>query len=428
MRRLKTVRRPPIYPKTPGHLPCSSLTHPLPLPSRRPSVSFGGFGLRSTTPNAYTKRHVAIARRIAGQVAGAVANAQVYVESKQVEEAVREVVERMDLAARGSGDGLWDWKLSENQVWWSPRLREMVGIAEHDNDGGLRGLEARLHPADRERVLSSLSDHLNRKAPYDIEYRLNTGLGDYRWFNDRGRAIWDESGKAVRMSGSLTDITDPKEGGSRGYPGSIDLRGPLTVVEDFRQALLEGRATDQDGDGSVIVTRATSASLRMAQLVDDLQTLSWAIDSDLRREPVNLASIARSVSRRLNKAEPERSVTFHISRNIEAEGDPRQLRVVMEHLIGNSWKYTGRHPSATIEVGATERDGAPAYYVRDDGAGFDMAQADKLFTLFQRLHSSDEFEGTGVGLSTVRHIVRRHGGRVWAEGQPEAGATFYFAL
>ena len=388
----------------------------------------GMLNLGSATPDSYTKRDVATARRIAGQIAGALANAQVYVESKQVEEAVREVVQRMDLAVRGSSDGLWDWKVSENEVWWSPRMKELVGFEEHEDDAGPRGLETRLHPADRERVLSSLNDHLERGTPYDVEYRLRTGSGDYRWFSDRGQAIRDESGRAIRMSGSLRDITDPKEGGAPGYPGSADLRLPLTVIESFRQALLEGRTADQDGDGSVIVTRATLASRRTAQLVDDLRTLSRAMESELRRESVDLSSVCRSVARKLRRGERERNVRFSIARGLVVDGDPGQLRVMMEHLLGNSWKYTSKHPSARIEVGTTERAGARVHYVRDDGAGFDTARAEKLFGLFQRLHPTTEFEGTGVGLATVRHIVRRHGGAVWAEGQVDAGATVYFSL
>jgi PAS domain S-box-containing protein len=337
---------------------------------------------------------------------------------------VRVAVERLELAVRGSDDGLWDWKIGDNEVWWSPRLREMLGYDQAEG-GGLRGLEERLHPADRERVLSAIGDHLERRMPYDVEYRLRTGSGAYRWFWDRGQAIWDDESRPVRMSGSLRDITDSKEGGARGYPGSADLREPLEAIERFRQSLLDARANDQGADDAIIATRAAPAGRRVARLLDDLDTLSTAMDKELRREPVDLSAIARSEARKLRQSQPERKVALSVARDLAVDGDPDLLRLAIRHLLDNAWKFTSKRPEARIEVGATEE---AAFYVRDDGAGFDPAQSDRLFGLFQRLHPATEFDGTGVGLATVRHIVRRHGGRVWAEGDVDAGATFYVSL
>ena len=262
-----------------------------------------------------------------------------------------------------------------------------------------------------------------------MEYRLRTGSGDYRWFSERGQAVWDEQGRAVRMSGSLRDITDADEPGARRYPGPHDLRVPLAIVESLKQSLLEGRAAERDGDRSAFVTRLASAGQRMARLIDDLQALSWAMDKELHRQPVDLGAIARPIVRKLRKTHGKRPIVFSIAGGLVVEGDAALLRVMMENLLDNAWKFTGKHPLARVEFGAAEQeDGDEAYYVRDDGAGFDMAHADRLFGLFQRLHPAAEFEGTGVGLTTVRHIVERHGGSVWAEGQVETGATFYFRL
>jgi PAS domain-containing protein len=186
----------------------------------------GMLSLKSMTPNAYSGRHVELAERIGRQIAGAVANAQVYVELKEVEEAVRLVIERMDLAVDGADDGLWDWKIPDNQVWWSPRLREMLNLSDPSPDDTPRGWEARLHPDDHDRVIWALNDHLERGTPYDLEYRLSTESGEYRWYSDRGKAIRDGDGKAVRMSGALRDITDAKEAGTRDYTGQVNLRGP----------------------------------------------------------------------------------------------------------------------------------------------------------------------------------------------------------
>jgi light-regulated signal transduction histidine kinase (bacteriophytochrome) len=148
----------------------------------------------------------------------------------------------------------------------------------------------------------------------------------------------------------------------------------------------------------------------------------------MRFEVVDLSAMARSIAGDLQRADAARAVTFSIEPGVIARGDSRLLRVLFENLIGNAWKYTGRHPTARIEFGRAIDQGETAYYVRDDGAGFDPAYADKLFRPFQRLHTVEEFEGAGVGLATGQRVVRRHGGRIWAEAAPEKGATFFFTL
>ena len=398
----------------------------VPLVSGNEAV--GMLSLRSMAPNAYSDRDVAAAERIGAQIAGAVANARVYLECKQVEEAVREVVERLDLAVRGSGDGLWDWDLGQNRIWRSPRFNEMVGLNEQQESDGSPRWEEMVHPDDRDRVTRALHDHLERRLPYDVQYRMHTSTGEYRWLSDRGQAIWDDAGTAIRMSGSVRDITDDKLGGARGDTDIIDLSQPLATIESFRQTLLEGRGAEQDADVDLIATHLTSANRHMSKLVEDLQTLSWAMDSELRRAPVDLSAIVRSIGRTLRKAHPERKVTLSIAKGLMAEGDTRLLRVLVENLLDNAWKYTRTHQDARIEFGVTERDGHDLYYLRDDGIGFDATLAERIFGLFQRLHSEVEYEGTGVGLAIVRHIIRRHGGSIWADGEPERGATFYFAL
>jgi light-regulated signal transduction histidine kinase (bacteriophytochrome) len=148
----------------------------------------------------------------------------------------------------------------------------------------------------------------------------------------------------------------------------------------------------------------------------------------MRHESVNLSELASAIASELQRAEPERQVTFVIPQDLTTNGDARLLRVVLENLFGNAWKFTAKRPGARIELGVANNDGQSAYFVRDDGAGFDMAYAGKLFGAFQRLHAATEFKGTGIGLATVQRIVHRHGGRIWAEGQVGRGATFYFTL
>jgi light-regulated signal transduction histidine kinase (bacteriophytochrome) len=166
----------------------------------------------------------------------------------------------------------------------------------------------------------------------------------------------------------------------------------------------------------------------MAQLIDDLLNLSRVTRTEMRRGEVDLSALAGEVAENLRKAEPSRDAEIVVAPGLRASGDARLLRVVLVNLLDNAWKFTRKKPQARIEFGLADKDGEQAYFVRDDGAGFDMAYAGKLFGAFQRLHTTGEFEGTGIGLASVQRIVRRHGGRVWAEGAVERGATFYFTL
>jgi len=212
------------------------------------------------------------------------------------------------------------------------------------------------------------------------------------------------------------------------YSVSHDLRAPLRTIDGFSQALLEDYEDKLDDVGKDYLGRTRAASQRMGVLIDDLLNLSRVTRGDLRREEVDLTAIAKQVIKELEEGDPGRQVTFEIAEGAATMGDPNLLRAVMDNLIGNSWKFTGNHPTAKIEFGISEVDGKPAFYVRDDGAGFDMEYADNLFGAFQRLHGMTEFPGAGIGLATVQRIIHRHGGRVWAEGKVEQGATFYFTI
>ena len=166
----------------------------------------------------------------------------------------------------------------------------------------------------------------------------------------------------------------------------------------------------------------------MDQLIESLLDFSRLSRSSMNIEPVDLTLLAHAVAAFLKANEPHRQVKFNIAPGVTGQGDARLLRRVVENLIGNAWKFTGRQQAALIEFGGVELNGMPAFFVRDDGPGFDMAEADRLFAPFHRLHSRDEFAGHGIGLSTVRRIIQRHGGRTWAEATPGKGATFFFSL
>ena len=212
------------------------------------------------------------------------------------------------------------------------------------------------------------------------------------------------------------------------YSVSHDLRAPLRSIDGFSQALLEDYTDKLEEQGKDYLNRVRSASQRMGELIDDLLDLSRVTRGEMHRETVDVSAMGSAIAAELQQREPRRHVEFDIAEGLVAEADGRLLRAVLENLLGNSWKFTGKKPSGRIEMGTTQHDGASALYVRDDGAGFDMAYADKLFGAFQRLHDATDFQGTGIGLATVQHIINRHGGRIWAEGAVGQGATFYFTL
>jgi CHASE3 domain sensor protein len=212
------------------------------------------------------------------------------------------------------------------------------------------------------------------------------------------------------------------------YSVSHDLRAPLRSISGFSDALREDCAQAIGPEGNDHLSRICGAADRMGKLIDDLLNLSRVTRADMRKMPVNLGSIAQEVVADLREADPQRQVEFVPASDLVAEADARLIRVVMENLLRNAWKFTAKKPSARIEFGQMAGAGGRTFFVRDNGAGFDMKFSDKLFGAFQRLHGTAEFPGTGVGLATVQRIIHRHGGRVWATAQPDDGATFFFTL
>ncbi|ABG03082.1 PAS/PAC sensor signal transduction histidine kinase [Rubrobacter xylanophilus DSM 9941] len=207
-----------------------------------------------------------------------------------------------------------------------------------------------------------------------------------------------------------------------------DLRAPLRSMDGFAQILLEDCAPRLGPDGREYLARIQRATRKMARMIDELLGLSRLARADIRREPVDLSAMARSIGEELRQGEPDRRVEFIVAGGLAAEGDRRLLRVALANLLENAWKFTRRTPRPRIVFGRIERGGERVFFVRDNGVGFDMAYAGKLFGPFQRLHAEEEFEGTGIGLAAVARVIERHGGRVWAEGAEGEGATFYFTL
>jgi light-regulated signal transduction histidine kinase (bacteriophytochrome) len=315
---------------------------------------------------------------------------------------------------------------------------------------------AGLHTDDRARVDGIIQNLLKQVSgdEYDTEYRT-IGLqdGKERWVAARGRMFFDETGRAVRFVGTTLDISERKHAEKKieeldtnlaeragelalanqeleafNYTVAHDLRNPLNVVSSYCQVIRELCGNQLDMKCKEYLQEAYNGTLRMNRLIGDLLKFSQLARAELHRETIDLSAMAWAVIAELKQAEPGRRVEFRIADGVGADGDANLLRVVLDNLLGNAWKYTAKREKAVIEFGLTKIDGKAAWFVRDNGEGFDMADSEKLFTPFQRLSGTTEYKGFGIGLATVERIIRRHGGRIWAEGEPGNGATFYFTL
>lgn len=353
--------------------------------------------------------------------------------------------------------GSWEVNLADYSWRWSDELYSLCGLTRGATAPDYQALLNVIHPKDLALVKKHLDAALNAHQSFGIDHRLGANDRRERFVYHHAEVITDAAGKPVRIVGTLQDITERKRAESRvqmlnaeleqrvqertaelaaanqeleafSYSVSHDLRAPLRSINGFSQALLEDYGAQLDAAALGYLQRVRGASQHMAVLIDDLLELARVTRSELRRERVDLSTLSKEITADLRKTDPERAAEIIITPALSAVGDARLLRVVLTNLFTNAWKFTRRHPQARVEFGALVEDGRVVYFVRDDGAGFNMAYAGKLFSPFQRLHPAAEFEGHGIGLATVQRIISRHGGRVWAEGEVERGATFYFSL
>jgi PAS domain S-box-containing protein len=301
-------------------------------------------------------------------------------------------------------------------------------------------------PADRAHEESAILDSLSKGEVRRFDTIRRRKDGRHIDVSVTSSPVRDANGRVVSVSKVARDITDRRrveealarakdaaEAASHeleafSYSVAHDLRAPLRGMNGFAQVLLDTYGDKFDAEGNDWLQEILLNAAKMAALIDSLLSLSRVTRSELKREPVDLSAICRAAIAQLRATEPERVVEVVIQDCLGANSDPTLARALMENLLGNAWKFTSKVSSARIEFGALEKDGKAVCFVRDNGAGFDMAYAKKLFAPFQRLHRTDEFPGTGIGLATVQRIARQHGGRTWAEGEVDGGATFYFTL
>nr|MDP2192586.1 ATP-binding protein [Rhodoferax sp.] len=394
-------------------------------------------------------------------------------EDQQRAEAARRASEQMlQRTLEAAHIGHWNLDLVTHVASRSLRHDQIFGYAELLADWSYEKFLTHVHPEDSERVDRLFQAGVAAKTQWDFECRITRHDGVLRWIWAHGNVFTSAAGEPERMLGMVSDITERKQAEEEirqlnvnlerrvlerttelavanqeletfSYSVSHDLRAPLRAIDGFSQAVLEDYADKLDDQGKDYLNRVRTATQRMGHLIDDMLTLSRVTRAEIRRGTVDLSALAADVIEELQKSEPLRRVDWHIESGLVAEGDAQLLRVVLANLLGNAWKFTGKTANVKIEFGAASdlntgnapipntqgaTDFAPSFFVRDNGAGFDMAYADKLFGAFQRLHLASDFPGTGIGLATVQRIVHRHNGRVWAEGAVGKGATFYFTL
>jgi PAS domain S-box-containing protein len=283
------------------------------------------------------------------------------------------------------------------------------------------------------------------RMPEELEETLDGSDGAHTYLSLKFPLL-DEGGAPYAVCCVATDITERKradeallrakeaaEAANRelesfSYSVAHDLREPLRSIDGFSQALLEDCAEQLDEHGTKYLRYVRESAQRMGELIDDLLSLSRVNRGELRVACVDLSTLASRIAERLKATEPARDVEFVIQAGVMGSGDDRLIRIALENLIGNAWKFTSKRARARIEFGQVRQGGRDVNFIRDNGAGFDMAHAQKLFGPFQRLHSTREFQGTGIGLATVERVLRRHGGRIWAEAVVDVGATVYFTL
>ncbi|MEW5791689.1 MAG: sensor histidine kinase [Pseudomonadota bacterium] len=402
---------------------------------------------------------LAVAEQLAHFAALAVDNARLYSELRAAEQELRHQLNFTFSLTHSLGEGVCALDEAGRLTFMNPAAEEMLGYSKEEVLGmpllgfvcARYGGDAGLPPecplssvATSGRTLQYDGDHFIRRdgstfpvsctaSPIRMDQEVRGIVLAFRDVTEKQQAeaavLALNAELEQRVAERTAELTAAnQELMSFSYSVSHDLRAPLRGIDGFSLALLEDYGEVLDDTGKSYLHRIRGGAQRMSELIDALLGLSRVTRADMHVERVDLSRMAAKIEEQMVRIHPERRVDFRIAERLLAQGDGSLLWIALENLLGNAWKFTRKQADARIEFGMREQDGQPVYFVRDNGAGFDMAYADKLFGAFQRLHSPGEFEGHGIGLATVARIIARHGGRIWAEGAVGQGATFYFTL
>ena len=382
--------------------------------------------------------------------------ASVAVERKRADEALSSSEQRYRGLAESMPLVLWTARPDGQIDYCNRRWYDYTGLSFEQIRS--YGWPAALHPDDRAPYLARWAVALQRGEPYDVEYRLRRADGDYRWHLGRTVPARDDHGQVMFWVGTATDIDDQKRAEAEirrlnerlelrvaertaqlasanheleafSYSVSHDLRAPLRHIDGFARLLGQHESGRLDETSARYLRIIGESARKMGQLIDDLLSFSRMSRTEMQTLPVNLSQLVEDVRQELAPALERRSISWTIGALPVVRGDPAMLRLVFVNLLSNAVKYTAPRAHGQIAISASDAaDGECVMTIADNGVGFDMQYVHKLFGVFQRLHRDEEFEGTGIGLATVRRIINRHGGRVWAEGRLEQGATFHFTL
>jgi len=377
-------------------------------------------------------------------------------ERKRMEEALHQSEEKYRTLLESVQEGYFELDLAGNFTFFNDSLCRIYNYSKEE----LMDMNYR-HYTDKETRKNGFQEFnkvYNTGEPLKgFTWPIIGKDGTKRYVETSASLLKDSSGKPIGFRGILHDITarkraeeelkkyreqleglvqertikleaSNKELEAFSYSISHDLRAPLRAIDGFSQALLEDCEDKLDLQGKDYLIRIRAATQRMSTLIEDLLNLSRITRSEMSMEKVNLTRIVRSVINELQNSQPQRHVKIRIADGLEDIADSRLISIALENLMSNAWKFTAKQSEALIEFGSTREGSKKVYFIRDNGAGFEMTYMDKLFAPFQRLHTIDEYPGTGIGLATVRRIIHRHGGKVWAEGHTGKGATFYFSI
>ncbi|HEX8820978.1 MAG TPA: PAS domain S-box protein [Archangium sp.] len=391
-----------------------------------------------------------------GKLLGALVSMRDTQGERQAQAERRRTEQHFQLIVEAAQEGIWTLDTENRTSYVNHYLADMLGYTVDEMMG--------------RHVNDFMGEEARQKTTTNLERRRQgkSAIHDTQLLHKEGRIIWvmmssnpmcDEEGRYIGALAMVTDITRRREAEEQvrqlntqlekriaertaqlefsnreleafAYSVAHDLRAPLRSISNFTLALTEDCTDQLDEMGKDYIKRIRASAQRMSELIDGILSLSRVNRTEFVEEEVNLSNLARSISEHLQRWQPQRTARFTLQEGLVDRGDAQLLRSVLENLMGNAWKFTRERPVTEIEFGVIpSEDGKErVYFVRDNGAGFDMAFQNKLFGVFQRLHTQQEFEGNGVGLATVQRVVRRHGGRVWGEGKVDHGATFFFTL